>query len=575
MNYKIGLDIGIASVGWATLLLNEKDEPMKILDMGSRVFDAAEVSKTGASLAAVRRIARGSRRRLRRHAHRIERIKQLFEKENIINEEEIYKLYEGVKFEKSVYEIRYDALNRKLNRDEFIRLLIHLAQRRGFKSNRKVDAQKDKETGKLTTAVSENNKLLAEKGYKTIGEMLYLDEKFAENKRNTSESYSNTFDRGMLVDEIKIIFDSQRKFGNENATEGFQTGYLEIYESQRSFEEGPGGDSKYGGNQIEKMFVKCIFEKEENRGLKAQYTIEYTSMLEKINSIKIFTLNEKRPLTKEERITVKELFLKKVKVTYADIRKAINLSEESVFNISYGEKIVEDIEGKTNLNYMKAYHTIKKAFADSFKYLTPEKLDIIGYVLTVYKTDEKIAEELKNNGFDDTEIKIISTLPPFAKTAHLSVKACKRILPFLEEGMTYDKACDGAGYAFKDDDFSEKSKLLPANSTLAPELNDIRNPVVRRAISQTIKVINNIIRKYDESPTFLSVELARELSNDFEERKEIEKSQNENYKKNQAVIEMIEKEVPAIKKVNGQDILKLKLWQDQDGRCPYSQKPIL
>lgn len=51
MNYKIGLDIGIASVGWAIMLLDEKDEPIKIHKMGSRIFDEAEQPKTGESLA--------------------------------------------------------------------------------------------------------------------------------------------------------------------------------------------------------------------------------------------------------------------------------------------------------------------------------------------------------------------------------------------------------------------------------------------------------------------------------------------------------------------------------------------
>lgn len=46
-NYRIGLDIGIASVGWAVLENNSQDEPIRILDLGVRVFDVAEVPKTG------------------------------------------------------------------------------------------------------------------------------------------------------------------------------------------------------------------------------------------------------------------------------------------------------------------------------------------------------------------------------------------------------------------------------------------------------------------------------------------------------------------------------------------------
>ena len=39
MDYRIGLDIGIASVGWAVLQNNSDDEPVRIVDLGVRIFD--------------------------------------------------------------------------------------------------------------------------------------------------------------------------------------------------------------------------------------------------------------------------------------------------------------------------------------------------------------------------------------------------------------------------------------------------------------------------------------------------------------------------------------------------------
>ena len=50
--YGIGLDIGIASVGWAVVALNENAEPYGLIRCGSRIFDKAEQPKTGESLAA-------------------------------------------------------------------------------------------------------------------------------------------------------------------------------------------------------------------------------------------------------------------------------------------------------------------------------------------------------------------------------------------------------------------------------------------------------------------------------------------------------------------------------------------
>ena len=51
MYYRIGLDIGITSVGWAVIENDSDGKPIRIVDLGSRIFDAAEVPKTGAPLA--------------------------------------------------------------------------------------------------------------------------------------------------------------------------------------------------------------------------------------------------------------------------------------------------------------------------------------------------------------------------------------------------------------------------------------------------------------------------------------------------------------------------------------------
>jgi CRISPR-associated endonuclease Csn1 len=48
MKYAIGLDIGIASVGYAVLALDHEENPWGIIRLGSRIFDVAENPKDGA-----------------------------------------------------------------------------------------------------------------------------------------------------------------------------------------------------------------------------------------------------------------------------------------------------------------------------------------------------------------------------------------------------------------------------------------------------------------------------------------------------------------------------------------------
>lgn len=128
--YAIGLDIGISSVGWAAVALNSQEKPCAILDMGSRIFDAAEQPKTGASLAEPRRNARSSRRRLRRRKHRKERIRNLILTEKLLTEQELSELFQGEL--EDIYSLRARALDKAINAKEFARILLHLSQRRGF-----------------------------------------------------------------------------------------------------------------------------------------------------------------------------------------------------------------------------------------------------------------------------------------------------------------------------------------------------------------------------------------------------------------------------------------------------------
>jgi CRISPR-associated endonuclease Csn1 len=81
--YGIGLDIGIASVGWAVVALNENAEPYGLIRCGSRIFDKAEEPQKGDSLAAPRRKARSARRRLRRRSLRKADLYELMEKNGL------------------------------------------------------------------------------------------------------------------------------------------------------------------------------------------------------------------------------------------------------------------------------------------------------------------------------------------------------------------------------------------------------------------------------------------------------------------------------------------------------------
>ena len=569
MRYSVGLDIGVASVGYSVLALDSNDTPYRIEMLGSRIFDKAEHPKDGSSLAKPRREARSARRRLRRHRHRLERIRGLIVSVGLLTKEELGSLYDGVLDD--IYELRTRALDKAVTEKELARIMIHLAQRRGYKSNRKSAAAEGEENGKLLTAVSENALLCESKGYRTVGEMFYRDEKFTKYKRNKSDDYSATIDRKAVEDEVHLIFLSQREKGSMFANETLEESYLEILLSQRSFAEGP-GSGPYSGNQVERMRGKCTFEEGCPRAAKASYSFQLFNLCQRINHIRLIINGEIAPLNDEQRQMIYDLAHQRSELNYTHIRKLLKLPDDVDFaGVRYEEGKRTEAEKKTKLKDLESYHKIKKciekASASGFDVLTHEQLDAIGEALSKNQSDDAITAELKESDIDDEIIGALLSLPNFAKFGHLSVKACRRIIPYLKQGMTYDKACQAAGYDFKAEK-NEPKKYLPP---ISPDDSEITNPVVRRAVSQTIKVINAIIREMDESPVYVNIELARELSYDFNERNRIKKEQDLNADNNEKLMTQLKE---YYSNPTGQDLVKFKLWQEQDGRCLYSGEYI-
>ncbi len=604
MGYRIGLDIGITSVGWSVIENDSSGNPIRIIDLGSRIFDAAENPKDGSPLSKTRRDARGLRRRLRRKQHRVERTKRLLERYNIISKKEIEDMYENYKFQYNVYELRVQALDEKITNKELARVLISFVKKRGYKSNSKSE-KSNNEAGQLLKATRENEKLMKSNNYRTVAEMYLKDDKFKlRNKngeyildskgnkqikiKNSINDYKNTTLRILLVEEIGLILNKQKEL-NSLVTDDFIKEYLEIFEGQRNFDDGPGEGSPYGGNQIEKMLGNCTFEKEEKRAPKATYTFEYFKLLQTLNHIKIekTVINnnekniEKRALNNEEREKIIKFVLTKSTVNFTDIRKLLDLSNYERFNlvtykssIDFSEESNKLVEKERKLKEFESYYKIKKELnhieKNYIEKLSREELDVIGYALTIYKNDEKRIKYIKENSNLSDEI-IDKLLPlSFSKVGNLSLKAMKKIIPELEKGNTYDKAVDNVYKDFRGTvSTTKKSKLK-----LKDLEQEISNPVVRRGISQSIKVLNAITLKYNQiygKPDVVVIELAREVGKNFQDRNKIKKLQEDNMKTNEFALKAIKEY-----KVNptGQDIVKYKLWQEQQNMCIYSGKNI-
>lgn len=601
INYRIGLDIGIASVGWSVILNNALDEPCHIVDMGVRIFEKPEDAKTGETLATARRGARSQRRLIRRRKHRLDRIKHLLEEKGIIVLEAFEKRYHEAGLP-DVYELRTAALDRKLSNDELAQVLIHIAKHRGFKSNRKADT-KDKESGLLLTATADNKKLLLEKGYRTVGEMLYKDSAFrletpwskagfTLNARNRDGSYKHTMLRDLLVDEVNTIFDCQQALGNAVADDDLREAYLAIMTAQRSFDMGPGGESPYALDGFEDKVGICTLEREEKRAAKATYTAEYFNVLQKINHTRIISeFGEYRDFTAEEKaVLLNEVHIRKA-LTYAQVKAKLKLNATDTFSTLNYNKQNGDLEKteKTKFISMPFTISVKEILEGNPRENEADRrlYDEVARILTNYKNDDNRTEALKKLHLADDKIQELLMLTP-AQHLHLSVKAMNKLIPFLEQGMVYSDACEHAGYQstaktkmhvlksykarYADGSVDiEKTKVIQNEAKeIQEQLQDITSPVARRAISQSIKVLNAIILKYG-SPQAVHVELAREMAKTFDERNKIKSSNDKRQAENEVFLNDIRK---YIKNPKGQDLVKYRLWQQQDGFDPYTGRKI-
>lgn len=571
--YSLGLDIGTSSIGWAVLDLDKK----RIHDLGVRIFERPEDPQNGDSLAKPRRDARSARRRLKRRRQRLNHLKQFFVDQNILTKDQVEEVlsYKSDFNKLDVYELRSKALAEELSPEELLKVLYQIAKRRGFKSNRKVVEESDKEGGRVTSALKANEKFLADNNYTTVGDALSRDEKFAPHKRNKRDDYTNSFARDDFLRELEFIIKNQRNYALKNIPEqaineliyGIDDGQATNVSAimyQRPF---------MTRDLIEKMVGNCTFEKDEKRAPKASYSFEVFRLASDLSHLVFIPRDASKRQAKRENLEVRlsseqiskviDLSKNQKSLTYKKVRSTAGISEDYAPKDVRSKKKEGDEFGEDNtFGGLKAYSDIRLALKDLpedwAKIDNESAINQIAYILTTQKADEGIQAELDSLPLSDKAKEAIVKIKPtnFKAFGHLSIKALQKITPHILEGMTYDKACEAAGYDFKKQSAS---------------LEQITNPVVKRAITQTLKVVRAIERKYGK-PYFIKVETARDLAKNFKDRKAIENENKENQARNQSIIQTLNEN--GIVTPTGQQIIKVKLYREQNGVCLYSGKSI-
>ena len=542
-----GFDLGIASIGWAVVdIEKENNNPEagraaigNIVQSGVRIFSIAENPKDGSSLAAPRREKRSSRRALRRKALRMKEVRELLAQHGL----PVPDLRPQVK-DIDVWALRgEDVFCRKLSPLELSRVLLHMAKHRGYKSMRKSVEESDKETGKVLTAIAKNKENLGK--YKTIAQMIYKTNCNTTKKyRNGDNVYDNSIPRDEIERELELIFEAQQQYGI--FTRDFLEKYKEIVFRVRPIQS------------VGKMVGACTLEPNFLRAPKEAPTAELFVALTKINNMKIIIDGAVRNINDEERLEILDLLRKTQTVKYTTLHSKIWKKHDIIFP---GVK-----DEKQDFYSMSGWHKLKKILDES-DMADMHMLDRIIKIIAIEKGDVAVEKALRHKKVPEkyiSELKKLST----SKFINLSLQALYKIVPEMMKGLTYDKACRAAGYDFQDKAFRGVSV---DDGCISKIVEWTRVPVVNRTVSQFRKVYNALVRKYG-IPDQVNLEVGRELKNNFDERKKIERKQTENRDKNDSARQ--EYEALVERKATFKEVIKYKLYRDQGGKCIYSGEMI-
>lgn len=668
MKYTLGIDVGTNSIGWV-LISNGKiiDKGVVIFPIGTNLIKGVQ-EKTKNS-------ERGTYRRTKRNLFRFKlRRKDLkFFLDNLSMLPDFQKL-EGRKEEYQaieLYKLRAEALTQQIPLEEIGRIFLLINKHRGFKSNSKTltnkTAEQQDEDGKVNSGISQLETFIANSNSQTIGEYFYkMFEKssqlFEEGKWH---NINEPFDERAIDENGNFILYNNRGIRRENgryvSRKMYETEFDLIWDKQKKFYPQLTGSSKEY-EEIKKLpieekrtslkqFKQTAYWQIRNRTI--FYQRELKSQKKYISKCQFETNKRTAPVSsllfQEFRIwkqladlrytdESKDIYnmplpddWKQKLVDYLEIHLLLSLRQTKKGKDGTKKDDIMDILGIENKKAIqfnfdnddddKVFNGNKTLFAihnacgaEKYEQLKQEnKLEKLWHILYMAKDDEWLRDTLMLNWqFDETTANNLVEMGLEEGFASYSSKVLKKILPFMQQGKDESNALVLAGYMQSPDEVKEevklKNKVSPLNN------NELRNPVVEKAVNQIIRTVNAILANKDkynlnQKELEIHIESTREFKKPKKEREAIRRGNTEIEKKRIAYAEFlnqkrkegtlsfkreIHKSDPIIHKFelwlemgydkndptfqslelekNAKE--KYRLWLECNRICPYSGKPI-
>nr|WP_321357375.1 type II CRISPR RNA-guided endonuclease Cas9 [uncultured Draconibacterium sp.] len=342
------------------------------------------------------------------------------------------------KANKNPYYFRNLAITEKLdlseeeNRFAIGRAFYHMAQRRGFLSNR-LEGTKESE-GAVKKSIAEISKA---KGNKTLGQYFYekyhKGEKIRDTYTHRNEHYLEEFERISAFQELPADFvEKLRK----------AIFYQRPLKSQKG------------------LIGKCVFEPNKPRCAVSRPEFEEYRMLCFLNNIKMKTPDDEklRFLTAAEKEKVMPQFYRKSKEHFDFEDLAKQLAPKNQYKYFKARDInpedwLLNFSMKTTVSGCPVSARLKDLFGDNFMDIRQEYtresdgakafIDIndVWHVLYSFDSEEKLAGfARKRLGFNEDEVKEFLKIKLKQDYASLSLKAIRKILPYLRKGLIYSHA---------------------------------------------------------------------------------------------------------------------------------------
>lgn len=612
MRYRLGIDLGSTSLGWAMIRLDQSDQPCAVIKAGVRIFSDGRNPKDGSSLAVTRRAARAMRRRRDRLLKRKNRLMATlvslgFFPVDITARKALQQL--------DPYGLRAKGLDAALLPFEFARALFHLNQRRGFKSNRKTD-KADNDSGALKGAISVLRQQLTATGCRTVGEYLHrrnfnsqpVRARYREHrvvrddgKTKIEKSYDLYIDRAMVEAEFDALWSKQSKLNPTLFTDSARNQLKDCLLHQRPLKPVRPG--------------RCTLLPEEERAPLALPSQQRFRMYQEVNNLRILRDGLRdEVLTLEQRDQVIQALEVNGKRTFNQLKKLLGLRGTDGFNLEDAKR--EELKG----NASSAALSRNDAFGKKWFDFSADLQDAIVLQLVGEENEAKLIEWLRSEtGIDVLVAEHLASVGLPEGYGSLSVEALARILPFLRGSVcSYAEAAKSAGFhhsrletnvEIADLTFQAERvvaetgeiqtlhtfKALPyygeylqrhvsfgtGKSEDPPEkrFGKIANPTVHIGLNQLRIVVSALIARYGH-PDQVVVELARDLKQSRDQRLETQKRQTDNQRRNQRIRTAIaELKGVGMDMVKAADIQKMILWEElsndvADRRCPYSGTTI-